>query len=53
MAENLLGAEVVCHVGVIVEDIETTSGAWADLLGVEVPAARWTACRSWAPSWSC
>ena len=42
MAENVLGAEIVCQVGVIVEDIEKTSKAWAGLLGVEVPPARLT-----------
>lgn len=42
MAENVLGAEIVCQVGIIVEDIAKTSKAWADLLGVEVPPARLT-----------
>ena len=42
MAENVLGAEIVCQVGVIVEDIAKTSRAWAELLGVEVPPARLT-----------
>ncbi len=42
MAENALGSEIVCQVGVIVEDIAKTSRAWADLLGVEPPPARLT-----------
>ena len=40
MAENVLGTEIVCQVGIIVEDIEKTSRAWAELLGVEVPPVR-------------
>ena len=42
MAENILGADIVCQVGVVVEDIAEVSQAWAELLGVEVPPARLT-----------
>lgn len=42
MADNVLGTEIVCQVGVIVEEIDRVSKAWADLLGVEVPPARLT-----------
>jgi methylmalonyl-CoA/ethylmalonyl-CoA epimerase len=42
MAENALGTTIVCQVGIIVEDIAKTSKAWAELLGVEVPAAQLT-----------
>lgn len=42
MADNVLGTDIVCQVGVIVEDIDRVSKAWADLLGVEVPPARLT-----------
>jgi len=42
MAENVLGADIVCQVGVIVEDVDRVSRAWADLLGVGVPPARLT-----------
>jgi len=38
MAENLLGSDIVCQVGVIVRDIDKTSRAWAKLLGIPVPA---------------
>jgi methylmalonyl-CoA/ethylmalonyl-CoA epimerase len=42
MVENILGAEIVCQVGVIVEDVDKTSRAWAELLGMEVPPAQLT-----------
>jgi len=32
-----LGSQVICQVGLIVRDIERSSAAYADLLGVEVP----------------
>ncbi|MFO7916720.1 MAG: VOC family protein [Anaerolineae bacterium] len=37
MAESVLGSDVVCQVAVVVENVERTSEAWAELLGVEVP----------------
>ena len=37
MSENLLGTDMVCQVAIITADIESTSRAWADLLGVPVP----------------
>ncbi len=37
MAENILGSNMVCQVGIIVRDIERTSQAWAEILGMEVP----------------
>ena len=37
MAENILGSNVVCQVGIIVRDIEKTSRAWAEILGVDLP----------------
>jgi len=42
MAENLLGSDVVCQVGVVVRDIDRTSQAWAKLLGIPTPPWRLT-----------
>jgi methylmalonyl-CoA/ethylmalonyl-CoA epimerase len=39
VANSVLGSNLVCQVGIIVKDIEKTSKAWADVLGVSVP--RW------------
>jgi len=42
MANNLLGSNAVCQVAIVVRDIEKTSKAWAELLGVAVPPWRLT-----------
>jgi catechol 2,3-dioxygenase-like lactoylglutathione lyase family enzyme len=42
MSNNILGSNAVCQVAIIVRDIEKTSKAWAELLGVEVPQWRLT-----------
>jgi len=42
MTDNLLGSRFVCQVGIIVADIEKTSRAWAEVLGIEAPVARLT-----------
>lgn len=39
-SSHALNNNVVCQIGFVVQDIEASSRAWADLLGVEVPA--WT-----------
>jgi catechol 2,3-dioxygenase-like lactoylglutathione lyase family enzyme len=36
-SQTVLGSQIVCQVGLIVRDIERSSAAWADLLGVDVP----------------
>ena len=42
MTQNLLGTNVVTQVAIVVRDIEAKSRAWADLLGVPVPAVSLT-----------
>jgi methylmalonyl-CoA/ethylmalonyl-CoA epimerase len=37
MVSQVLGTNVVCQAAIIVKDIEKTSKAWAELLGVTVP----------------
>jgi len=36
-SSKALGSQIICQVGLIVHDIERSSAAYADLLGVEVP----------------
>lgn len=38
MEKNLLGTNIVAQIGILVHDIEKTSQAYADFLGVEKPA---------------
>lgn len=42
MANNILGSDIVCQVGIIVRDVDKTSKAWAEILGVPVPQWRMT-----------
>ncbi len=42
MANNVLGSDIVCQVGIIVRDVEKASKAWAEILGVPVPQWRMT-----------
>lgn len=42
MANNILGTDIVCQVGVIVRDVEKASKAWAEILGASVPQWRMT-----------
>jgi methylmalonyl-CoA/ethylmalonyl-CoA epimerase len=42
MSEGLLGNRIVTQVAIVTDDIETAAARWAELLGVDVPAARWT-----------
>lgn len=37
MEKNILGTNIVTQVGILVHDIEKTSQAYADFLGVEKP----------------
>lgn len=39
---NILGGTIITQIGIIVKDIEKTSQAYADFLGVEKPPANWT-----------
>lgn len=39
---NILGTNIITQIGIIVKDIEKTSQAYADFLGVEQPPANWT-----------
>jgi len=41
--ESVLGTKTVVQVGVIVKNIEETAAAWADFLGIDVPAINPTA----------
>lgn len=40
--KNILGTNIITQIGIIVKDIEKTSQAYADFLGVEKPLANWT-----------
>ncbi|WP_213506917.1 VOC family protein [Paenibacillus faecis] len=42
MDKSLLGTRVVTQIGILVNDIEAVSQAYADFLGVEKPAWSWT-----------
>ena len=42
MANNLPGSNAVCQVAIVVRDIEKTSKAWGEVLGVAVPPWRLT-----------
>jgi hypothetical protein len=42
MANPILGTNVLCQVGILVNDIEKTSKDWAAFLGVEPPAIQLT-----------
>ena len=42
MTKSTLGNQIVCQVAIIVHDIEKTSRAWAEVLGVEPPSWRAT-----------
>lgn len=42
MGDNRLGTNVVAQIGILVRDIERTSAAYADFLGVETPQWFWT-----------
>ena len=42
MANNVLGTDIVCQVGIIVRDVNKASKAWAEILGVPVPQWRMT-----------
>src|SRR5690625_2762096 len=39
---NTLGTNIIAQIGIIVKNIEKTSQAYADFLGVEKPPANWT-----------
>ena len=43
MNEGRVGTNVICQVALVVRDIERTSKAWADVLGVAAPPIRVTA----------
>ncbi|GMA58306.1 glyoxalase/bleomycin resistance protein/dioxygenase superfamily protein [Alicyclobacillus sacchari] len=42
MSQGILGTKTIAQIGILVHDIEATSQAYADLLGVDVPAWNWT-----------
>jgi methylmalonyl-CoA/ethylmalonyl-CoA epimerase len=42
MANGLLGNNVITQIGILVNDIEKVSQAYADFFGVEKPPANWT-----------
>jgi len=42
MSNNVLGTNIVTQIGILVNDIEATSQAWADFFGIEKPKAFWT-----------
>lgn len=42
MANGLLGNNVITQIGILVNDIEKVSQAYADFFGVEKPQASWT-----------
>ncbi|MBW7458421.1 VOC family protein [Paenibacillus sepulcri] len=42
MDKNILGTNVVAQIGILVHDIEATSKAYADFLGIETPKWFWT-----------
>lgn len=37
MANNVLGTKIVTQIGILVNDIETVSQAWADFFGIDKP----------------
>ena len=37
MGNNILGTNVIIQIGILVNDIEKTTEAWAELLGVSIP----------------
>ncbi len=43
MAENGIGTNMICQVGVVVRDIERVARAYADIFGMEVPPVSLTA----------
>ncbi|GLG02364.1 lactoylglutathione lyase [Alicyclobacillus hesperidum subsp. aegles] len=42
MDQGILGTKVIAQIGILVHDIEATSKAYAEMLGVEVPTWNWT-----------
>lgn len=42
MDKNILGTNIICQIGILVNDIEKTSRAYADFFGVEKPQWFWT-----------
>ena len=40
--KNIIGSNVITQIGILVNDIEKTSQAYADFFGVEKPTANWT-----------
>ncbi len=42
MSQGLLQTHLVTQVAIVTDDIESAAARWAELLGVEVPTARWT-----------
>ncbi|MDR3173166.1 MAG: VOC family protein [Treponema sp.] len=43
MDKSILGTNLLCQVGILVNDIEKTSKEWAEFLGVETPEIQITA----------
>ncbi|CAM4288523.1 VOC family protein [Paenibacillus tarimensis] len=42
MTQGLLGNNAVVHIGILVNDIDKVSQAYADFFGIEKPEASWT-----------